>query len=166
MKTLVIPILAAAFAYGNAAEPQNPKIDFAGAASLAVEVTQQRNSRRVSEDDFLRLAAEPGTIVLDARSREKYDQLHIKGAIHLNIADFDEASLAKIIPTKSTRVLFYCNNNFEGEPRFFPSKTATASLNIHTFLSLHSYGYTNIHELAPLLDIKTTKIPFAGASVK
>ena len=157
---------AAATGICFAAEPPNPKIDYQGFTVLAQEVGKLRESRRVSEDEFLRLAAEPGTVVLDARSREKYDQLHVKGAVNLNLSDFSEAALKKVIPEKSTRVLIYCNNNFEGEERFFVSKARPTALNISTFISLHGYGYTNVHELAPLLDIKTTKIPFAGKSVK
>jgi hypothetical protein len=38
-------------------------------------------------------------------------------------------------------------------------------LNVHTFNVLHTYGYTNVHELKPLLDVRTTKIPFAGTTV-
>ncbi|MEK7951156.1 rhodanese-like domain-containing protein [Luteolibacter soli] len=164
MKTSFLYVLTAGLAF--AAEPPNPKIDFDRFRAISLEVAKLRETRRISEDDFLRLAAEPGTVVLDARSREKYDQLHIKGAVHLNLSDFSEVALKEVIPAKDTRVLIYCNNNFEGEERFFVSKAAPAALNIPTFISLHSYGYTNVHELGPLLDIKTTKIPFAGKSVK
>lgn len=164
MKTSFLLLLGASCSF--AAEPPNPKIDFQGFTDLAQEVGKLRESRRISEEEFLRLAAEPGTVVLDARSREKYDQLHIKGAVHLNLSDFSEAALQTVIPTKATRVLIYCNNNFNGEERFFVGKARATALNIPTFITLHGYGYTNVHELAPLLDIKTTKIPFAGKSVK
>ena len=146
------------------AEAPNPKIDFDHFARLTGELAQLRESRRVSEDEFLRLANEPGTVILDARSPEKYRQLHVKGAVHLNFSDFTEASLAAVIPTKTTRVLIYCNNNFEGAPNLFPSKVI--ALNLPTFLTLHGHGYTEVHELGPLLDIAKTKIPFAGDSVK
>ena len=33
------------------------------------------------------------------------------------------------------------------------------ALNIQTFVNLHAYGYTNVYELGPLLDVKTTRIP-------
>jgi hypothetical protein len=61
-------------------------------------------------------------------------------------------------------VLIYCNNNFENEPEAFPSKFARASLNIYTFNTLYSYGYTNVYELGPLLDITKSKLPFEGAN--
>jgi hypothetical protein len=71
-----------------------------------------------------------------------------------------------VIPAKDTKVLIYCNNNFENERANFRSKAPAVSLNIQTFINLHAYGYTNVYELAPLLDVKTTKIPFEGKSVK
>jgi hypothetical protein len=35
---------------------------------------------------------------------------------------------------------------------------ATASLNLSTYISLYTYGYRNVYELGPLLDVKTTKL--------
>jgi len=48
----------------------------------------------------------------------------------------------------------------------FASKMPPASLNLSTYTSLKAYGYTSIYELGPLLDVKTTKIPFAGTEVR
>ncbi|MGZ7042354.1 MAG: rhodanese-like domain-containing protein [Thermoanaerobaculia bacterium] len=138
----------------------NPAIDMEGYLRVAKEAAQYRESRRVSEDEFLRMAQEPGTITLDARSREKYDELHIKGAINLSFPDIAIASLAETIPDRNTRILIYCNNNFRGAEKPFPRKIAMASLNVSTFISLYSYGYRNIYELAPLIDIEKSKLPF------
>ncbi|MGZ7033330.1 MAG: rhodanese-like domain-containing protein [Thermoanaerobaculia bacterium] len=138
----------------------NPAIDMEGYLRVAKEAAQYRESRRVSEDEFLRMAQEPGTIILDARSREKYDELHIKGAINLSFPDIAIASLAQTIPDRNTRILIYCNNNFRGAEKPFPAKIAMASLNVSTFISLYSYGYRNIYELAPLIDIEKSKLPF------
>lgn len=138
----------------------NPAIDMEGYLREAKEAAAYRESRRVSEEEFMRMAAEPGTIVLDARSREKYDELHVKGAINLSFPDITIASLAQTIPDKNTRVLIYCNNNFTGAEKPFPSKIARASLNLSTFISLYSYGYRNIYELGPLIDIAQSKLTF------
>ena len=159
-----LALMAAGVVAGQ--EPPNPRIDYAGFANLSQNITALRESRRISETDFLHHAEDPKTVILDARSREKYEQLHVKDAKHLNFADFTEESLRKLIPEKHTRILIYCNNNFSGEPRLLAPKAGLAALNIHVFITLHAYGYTNVHELAPLLDIKTTKIPFAGESAK
>lgn len=147
------------------ADEGNPAIDYAGFEQLTVNLGQLRAGRRVSEAEFLRMAAEPGTIILDTRSKAKFDQLHVKGALHLNFSDFTKEALARLIPDPETRILIYCNNNFENEPVHFAAKSAPVALNIPTFLNLHAYGYRNVHELKPLLDAKTTKIPFAGSAV-
>ncbi len=148
----------------TAAEPANPQIDYEGFLLTATEARSMREARRVSEEEFLKMAAEPGTVVLDTRSHEKFERLHVRGAVHLNFSDITEESLRRLIPDKDTTVLIYCNNNFEGEPEIFPFKIAAAALNIPTFVTLHAYGYRNVHELGPLLDLESTRIPFAGTA--
>lgn len=140
------------------AVPDNPAIDMAGYLRVSAEAAQHRKTHRVSEEDFIRMASEPNTIILDARSREKFDELHVKGAINLSFPDIAVESLRATIPDKSTRILIYCNNNFEGAEGPFPTKAARASLNISTYIALFSYGYKNVYELAPLLDIKSAKL--------
>ena len=144
----------------------NPRIDYNAFLTGATDVAALRQQRRVTEDQFIRMAAESGTVVLDARSAEKYQMLHVKGARNLSLPDITAAELAKIIPTQNTRVLIYCNNNFENEQPAFPSKAARASLNIYTFNTLHSYGYTNVYELGPLIDIARAKLPLEGTRSK
>lgn len=68
----------------------------------------------------MRLSREPGTVVLDARSREKFSELHVKGAINLSFPDIAVETLAATIPDRDTRILIYCNNNFENAPGPFP----------------------------------------------
>lgn len=111
------------------------------------------------------MASEPDTLVLDARSGDKFRLRHIRGAISLPFTDFTAKTLAAAIPAKETRVLIYCNNNFEGDRVSFASKAAPASLNISTFVSLATYGYRNVYELGPLLDVRTTSLLFEGTAV-
>ena len=140
----------------------NPAIDMPGYLRVAAEAAEHRESRRLTEADFIRLSREPGTVILDARSREKYNELHIKGAKHLSFSEITAQELAKIFPKKSTRILIYCNNNFLNAPDTFAAKAAAASLNIHTFNTLHNYGYTNVYELGPLIEIRKAKLKFEG----
>ena len=151
---------------GLTAEPPNPKIDQAGFVALVQDVAEKRQESRISEERFLAMAAEAGTVILDARTKDKYENIHIKGALHLAFTDFTEDALAKVIPDKTTRILIYCNNNFVGEEANFPSKMVKVALNSQTFVNLHAYGYTNVFELGPLLNVRTTKIPFEGKMVK
>jgi hypothetical protein len=136
----------------------NPRIDMPGYLRIAQEAAAYRESHRVSEEEFIAMSAEPGTIILDARSREKYDQLHVRGAINLSFPDIDVASLERVLPDKNARILIYCNNNFVNEPDAFPTKAPAASLNVSTYISLYTYGYRNVFELAPLLDVKRTRL--------
>lgn len=140
----------------------NRLIDYPGFLKGAQEVAALRKERRITEEEFLRMAQDSSTIIYDARSGPKYELLHVKGAKHLSLPDVTAEELARIIPAKGTRILIYCNNNFENEPKAFPGKCAPASLNIYTFNTLHSYGYTNVYELGPLVDIRTTKLPLEG----
>ena len=141
----------------------NPNIDMQGYLKVASEAANYREARRVTEDEFIRMSREPRTIILDARSREKYDLLHIKGAINLSFPDITVESLNRVLPDKDARILIYCNNNFVGEEKAFPTKMITASLNLSTYIALYTYGYRNVYELGPLLDIKNSKLEFVPA---
>ena len=92
--------------------PVNPAIDMQGFLRVSQRAALHRETRRVSEEEFARMSREPGTIVLDARSREKYDELHVKRAINLSFPDIAIESLKKTIPDKKARILIYWNNNF------------------------------------------------------
>jgi len=138
----------------------NPAIDMEGYLRISAEAAKYRESRRLTEDEFIKMSREKGTIILDARSREKYDELYIKGAISLSFPDITVESLKTLLPDKNTRILIYCNNNFQNAEKPFPAKMAAASLNLSTYISLYTYGYRNVYELGPLLDIDKSKIEF------
>ena len=140
----------------------NPAIDMPGYLQISREAAEHREPRRVSEEEFIRMSREPGTVVLDARSRERFDQLHVKDAISLPFPDIAIESLAAAIPDKNTRILIYCNNNFANAEGPFPLKIARASLNLSTYIALYSYGYRNVYELGPLIDLKASKLRFVS----
>lgn len=202
MKYLVLPLVfASGFATAQlvglttAADPTppappkpaapNPNIDMPGFLTGAQAAAKHRESRRLSEEDFLKMSGEDGVIVLDARSKEKYDLLHVRGAINLSFPDIDVVSLAKVLPDKKAKILIYCNNNFTPAPGVtnpprevtpnggvpvaansktaiaavaMPGKGAFASLNISTYITLYNYGYTNVYELGPLVDPDKTRL--------
>jgi len=167
MKRLMLLALAilcsAPIACGQSkARINNPAIDMQGYLAIAAEAANYREARRLTEGDFIRMSHEPGAIILDARSREKYNELDIKRAINLSFPDITIDGLKSVLPDKNMRILVYCNNNFIGAPQAFPTKMAVASLNLSTYIALFSYGYRNIYELGPLLDVKTSKLEFSG----
>jgi phage shock protein E len=161
-RTLFVPVLLVFAGLASAQDIPNPLIDYAAFQNGVERVGTIREKLRVTEAEFIALAKDPSTVVLDARSAGKFALLHVRGAINLSLPDMTETELAKIIPSKSTRVLIYCNNNFTNEPNAFPSKNLAASLNVYTMNVLFAYGYTNVYELGPLVDIRKTSIPFAS----
>ena len=160
MRKLLLAILGLSGGISSAdSTVRNPQIDMQAYLEVAQKAAAHRESHRLSEDEFLRMSREPGTIILDARSREKYDLLHIRGAINLSFPDIAIESLARLLPNKNARILIYCNNNFIHQEEAFPTKAPNASLNVSTYISLYSYGYRNVWELGPLLDVNHTKLP-------
>ena len=162
--TLIMLSLVSVAGAQKKAAIANPAIDMQGYLKAASEAAKYREPRRLTEDEFIRMSREPGTIILDARSREKYNQLHIKEAINLSFPDITVDSLKHTLPDQNTRILIYCNNNFIGAEEAFPTKIKIASLNLSTYIALYSYGYRNVYELGPLLDVKTSKLEFVSAN--
>jgi phage shock protein E len=148
------------------AEIPNPQIDYQGFERSVAEVRGLRAQRRLTEEEFIRMAREPGTVVLDARSDRLYRLRHVQGAVNLSFPEFTAETLAAAIPSRETRILIYCNNNFEGAPDSMPMKVPPSALNVSTFVSLHSYGYRNVYELGPAIDVARSKLAFAGSEVR
>ena len=146
---------------GPPAPIANPLVDTAGFRDSVAEADRLRAERRVGEAAFLALAT-PESVILDCRSRESFARLHVRGAVNLPFPDITAGELARLIPTPTTRVLIYCNNNFAAAPTAFPEKVARAALNHHSFATLVAYGYRNVFELAPLVDVAATEIPLEG----
>ena len=157
-------LAVASLAWAEAPEAiETPSIDMGGYLRVAAEAAAHRERHRVGEREFARLAQRADTVILDARSREKYDLLHVSGAINLSFPDIAVASLQERIPDPSTRILICCNNNFADAPDAFPTKPPGASLNLSTFIALYAYGYRNVWELAgPPIDPARSLLSFEG----
>lgn len=146
---------------GPPAPIANPLVDTAGFRDSVAEADRLRAERRVGEAAFLTLATRE-SVILDCRSRESFARLHVRGAVNLPFPDITAEELDRLIPSPDTRVLLYCNNNFAAAPTAFPEKVARAALNHHAFATLVAYGYRNVFELAPLVDVAATEIPLEG----
>jgi len=157
---VLLAFVAASQIASAASNLDNPAIDAQAYVRLVGEAAAHRESRRITEEEFIRLSRLPGTVVLDARSRAKYDALHVRGAKNLSFPDLTVHSLAATVPDKNARILIYCNNNFLDAPDPFPSKLPAAALNLATYTTLYTYGYRNVYELGPLLEVATTRIEF------
>jgi rhodanese-related sulfurtransferase len=150
--------IADATASPREAVPANPAIDMDAYLRVSAEAARYRESHRLTEDEFIPMSRLPGTVILDARSRAKYDELHVKGAVNLSFPDIAIESLARLLPDQDTRILIYCNNNFTGNESAFASKLPSASLNLSTYVALYSYGYRNVWELGPRIDVTETRL--------
>jgi hypothetical protein len=162
------------------------KVSFDDFKKLVVEVEPHRAERLIDLDTFLKMSQEPGVIVLDARSTFRYERIHVKGAKHLSFTDFTQSDLAKVIPSPDTKILIYCNNNFDGNQVDFMSKMAAPlprpgspaaevaaeakpvmlALNIPTYITLYGYGYRNVYELNELVKVTDPRIKFEGSTVE
>ena len=150
----------------HAEEPiPNRLIDYAQFQRIVADSALVRENHRLTENEFRAAMDNPDVIVLDARSAAMYQLRHVRGAVNLPFTDFTAETLAQAIPRKDAKVIIYCNNNFLGSPQAFATKAPAASLNLSTYTSLVAYGYTNVYELGPLLDVGRTQIPFEGSEV-
>lgn len=134
------------------------QIDYQGFRGLAGEVEAYRAERLVSLADFQRMAREPNTLVLDARSADAYARGHIEGAINLPFTDFTDESLRAALGDPQTRILIYCNNNFANDEPPVMLKRIELALNIQTFINLYGYGYRNVYELGEVVDFNDPSV--------
>lgn len=153
------------------------KVDMDAYAQLVDEVQAYRKDHLITWNEFQRLGQQEGVVILDTRSDEMYAQKHIKGAIHLNFSDFTQSNLYRLIPDPNTTILIYCNNNFEDDEIYFPSKAfrpptkrsekaLTLALNIPTFINLYGYGYREIYELDELIMPFDARVEYEGESLQ
>lgn len=165
----------------NADGTPQAHVDFGAYDSLTHIVAAHREKHLLHTDSFLLAAKQPGVLIIDTRSDAMYEAKHVKGAVHLNFSDFTVPNLARIIPSKDTKILIYCNNNFIHDRNHFASKLyfeptrldesrwnespLTLALNIPTYINLYGYGYTNVYELADLVDVYSGPVEFEGTAV-
>lgn len=140
------------------------KVDYSGFLNISGELAAYRTSRLIDIETFNAFGADENTIILDTRSKTAYDEVHIEGAVHLNFADFTEKALARAIPNKNTRILIYCNNNFESPREALMNKMLPLALNIPTFINLYGYGYTNIYELDEYLNENDKRVTLENSN--
>jgi hypothetical protein len=157
--------------------PTPSLVDYEAFVKLVNEVEPHRKERMVNLVDFNTMSNQENTIILDTRSKAMYDAKHIQGAIHLNFSDFTQENLEKLIPSTDTRILIYCNNNFEDDQVFFPTKSyvppvkkenklgITMALNIPTYINLYGYGYKNVYELSELISVYDSRVVLEGTAV-
>lgn len=164
---LFVGIGLAAHADAQVSEHTNTEtsIDAPGFLALSEDVLAYRKSRLVTLEQFNAMKDQPETMILDTRSREAFDEGHIEGAVHLNFSDFTDEKLAKTIPSKTTRILIYCNNNFTDNIQPIMVKRVELALNVPTFINLYGYGYENIYELGDQVSMLEPDVHWVGSHI-
>jgi len=163
------------------------KVSFDDFKGIVAEVESHRAARLIDLNTFLKMSKEEGVIVLDSRSDFRFDRIHLKGANHLAFTDFTQDNLKKLIPDPETKILIYCNNNFDGNQTDFATKAFVPrpksdktvanqfaaqakprmmALNIPTYINLYGYGYSNVYELNELVKVSDLRIKFEGNIVE
>jgi rhodanese-related sulfurtransferase len=182
-----IMMLAANAGFAQTTNYPKAKVSFDDFKGLVAEVETNRASRLIDLNTFLKMSKEEGAIIFDSRSDFRFDRIHLKGAKHLAFTDFTQDNLKKVIPNPETKILIYCNNNFDGNQTDFATKafvpspksdTAAAAqfaaqakplmlaLNIPTYINLYGYGYRNVYELHELVKVNDPRITFEGTIVE
>jgi hypothetical protein len=163
LTTISATAAAPALAQHKRPSEPNPQIDYGGFERLTGDVRRLRAGRLLPFARFRQLAASDGTLLLDARSETAFRDGHIRGAINLPLPDFNAESLHATIGAPGRMILIYCNNNFSNHQRPVPIKAAPLALNIQTFINLVGYGYTNVWELADVVDFNDPKVEWVTA---
>jgi hypothetical protein len=179
-----VMILAATAGFAQVTNYPKAKVSFDDFKGLVAEVETHRASRLIDLNTFIKMSKEPGVIIFDSRSTFRFERIHVKGARHLAFTDFTQDNLQKVIPSFETKILIYCNNNFDGNQTDFASKIALPrpksggalaaqfgaqekpimmALNIPTYVNLYGYGYRNVYELHELVNVNDPRIAFEGS---
>jgi rhodanese-related sulfurtransferase len=184
---ILVVILAVNVGFSQVTNFPKAKVSFDDFKGLVGEVETHRAGRLVDLNTFLKMSKEPGVIILDTRSTFRFERIHVKGATNLAFTDFTQGNLQKVIPSFETKILIYCNNNFDGNQKDFASKVALPrarpgnavatqlaaqakpimmALNIPTYINLYGYGYRNVYELNELVNVNDRRIRFEGSIVE
>lgn len=184
---VTLMVLATNAGWAQVTSYPKAKVSFDDFKTLVAAVETHRAPRLVDLNTFIKMSREPGVIILDSRSKFRFDRIHVKGARHLAFTDFTQDNLQKVIPSFETTILIYCNNNFDGNQTDFASKVAVPrpkadnavatqlaaqekpimmALNIPTYINLYGYGYRNVYELHELVNVNDPRISFEGSIVE
>ena len=157
------------------ADPDEPR-----ETSVADLVEQPAKVMRIGSM-IKQLLEEVRTAPLDEESRTRLRDIHRRSIAELEdglapelveelerlslpFTDMTVESLGRLLPDRTAPILIYCNNNFANAPAPFPTKLPTASLNLSTYIALWTYGYRNIYELGPLVDLAASKLAFESSA--
>lgn len=89
------------------------------------------NNKEITIEE-LKILQEKGAIVIDVRSKQEYNEGHLKNAILLSDFDINKKTISNIIDNKDKVIILYCS-------------TGSRSKKIQK--RLISFGYKNVYNL-------------------
>lgn len=141
-RLLFTMVLCAAPAFAQQAPMQPIPADDYFKKSLAINAV--RKVSNVTLSDLPELMKDKNTVIIDVRGDADYKAMHISGAKHLSLSDMKPDTLAKVIPSTSTRVILYC------DAALTPFPTRRVALSTEAYPLVYMHGYTNLHEVSSL----------------
>jgi Rhodanese-like domain len=171
LKILPILLLAVA-ACAQASEKQ--RIASSASAQTSVEAARAASPSITAEQFFRRALAHPpkiasasqlaewlkirSALLIDVRNADEFKYQHLQGAINLPAAEITEATLKKIAPDKSTRIVIYCSDTL------FP--TRRIALTTLGAPSIRQLGYSRIYTLEDLWQAQACSAAIQAARAK
>ena len=110
----------------------------------AVKINEIRKKHILGADTLLNLMKDKNTVLLDVRGDDSFRQKHIRGAVHLSLADMTPQTLAKAIPSKGSRVILYC------DAALIPYPTRMIGASTQAYPLVFQHGYGNLYEVGEL----------------
>ncbi|QQG35897.1 MAG: rhodanese-like domain-containing protein [Micavibrio aeruginosavorus] len=109
MRKISLPLLACLICSSAYAEEalQQP-VTYKEFYEFANQVDDKAHTLTVAQ--FKEMMSDPEVIIADLRSKEAYDQEHIKGAVHLG-PDITLEKLQSIAPSSDKKIIMYCANS-------------------------------------------------------
>lgn len=93
-------------------------------------------------DEVARWLAEGSALLVDLRSKEDFAREHLSGAVNLPATELTDERVAKVVPSKTTRVVVYCDDQL--------MPTRKVALTTFGAPALRRLGYTKVLVLEPL----------------
>jgi hypothetical protein len=110
----------------------------------SVEINKLRQTRQVSTSELLGMLDDKNTVILDVRGDEDFRQMHIRGSKHLSLSDMTAATLAKAVPSKTTRIVLYCDT------ALIPYPTRRVAVSAQAYPLIYQHGYEILFEVGQL----------------
>lgn len=109
-----------------------------GCAETSIKEAVTASSKTVTSSEASSLIKD-GAILIDVRTKEEYEEKHIKGAVNIPLSDIEDGNINY---DKDTAIIVYCRSG---------NRSATAAKELITL------GYTSIYDLGSINNWKETE---------